>query len=141
MTTKVTEFTRANCSQVEKGALEALAVYAESLGLTVTRDGTGTFARDGQWFQFKVRFIVGGEQGAENQERKNFAMLAYRYGLKEHHFGQEFRHSGRRYRLIGINGRARKNPFNIEDVETGQKYRTGVHIVSKVIEEYDAEHE
>lgn len=120
---QITKITAKNGEAIVEGALEKLAAYAAELGLGVKQEGRWQYYRDGSTLQVKLQFIVGGEQGVEDKERATFDLYARMFGLEPQDFGAEIVSQGKRYKLIGFNTKARKYPFLMEEIATGNKIR------------------
>lgn len=120
---QITKITAKNGDAIVDGALEKLAAYAAELGLGVKQEGRWMYYRDGSTLQVKLQFIVGGEAGIEDKERATFDLYARSYGLEAQDFGAEITSQGKRYKLVGFNTKARKYPFLMQEIATGQKIR------------------
>lgn len=120
---KITKITAHNGESIVEGALEKLAAYAAELGLGVKQEGRWQYYRDGSTLQVKLQFIVGGEQGVADKERAKFDLYASLFGLEPQDFGAVIMSRGKQYKLIGFNTKARKYPYLMEDVATGDQIR------------------
>lgn len=120
---QVTKITAATGKPIVEGALEKLNQYAAELGLAVKQEGKWQYFRDGSALQLKIQFVVGGDQGLEDKERDTFNIYAWRYGLEEQDYGAVIESRGKKYKLIGFNTKARKFPYLMQDVRTGEKIR------------------
>lgn len=58
--------------------------------------------------------------------RKMFERDALRVGLKKTSYGKEFTFRARKYRVVGVNTRAKKYPVKVADVATGGTYKMGL---------------
>ena len=120
---KVTKITAKNGQELVDGAMEKLAAYAAELGLGVKQEGRWQYYRDGSALQLKLQFVVGGEAGVEEKEREKFDLYARSFGLEPQDFGAVITSRGKQYKLIGFNTKARKFPYLMEEVATGEKIR------------------
>jgi hypothetical protein len=121
--TKVTSINARNGQTIVDGAMEKLMAYAAELGLGVKQEGRWQYYRDGSALQLKLQFVVGGEQGVEDKIRTTFELYARSYGLEPRDFGAVITSRGKQYKLIGFNTKARKFPYLMEEVATGEKIR------------------
>lgn len=119
---QVTSFNRTNCADVEKHMMAVLEAEAAKMGLAVQREGRGKFSSDS--FRFEIKFICGGEQGAEDKAREEFGMWARYYGLEAQDYGAIITIRGTKYKLVKINSRRGvKYPFECERVDGGNGIR------------------
>jgi hypothetical protein len=120
---KITKIDAKNGGKIVDGALEKLAEYASELGLGVKQEGRWQYYHDGSTLQVKLQFIVGGDEGVEEKEREKFALYASYYGLEAQDYGAVVISNGKFYKLIGFNTKARKFPYLMAEVTTGEKIR------------------
>lgn len=119
---KVKSITARNGDEIIDGAIAKLEAYAKSLGLAVAREGRWVYDRSGTYLDVKLRFTVGGEDGVEAKQRKDFEMFAKYYGLENSDFGIVFSNRGKDMKLIGINSRrGAKYPYRCIEVATGKE--------------------
>lgn len=120
---KITKFDSVSLDSLRASLNEALATVAAKHGISLTT-GMISFAPDQQRCTVKVEAGVFGEDGmAVTRAVQDFKLFATAYGLKPEHLGQTFVSRGKKFKLVGINGKASKRPFIIED-EAGVKYTT-----------------
>lgn len=130
---KITNINARNGQTIVDGALEKLAAYAAELGLGVEQKGRWTYYRDGKTLELKLSFVVGGEEGLEDKQKQEFALMAFYFGLEAQDYGAVIESRGKKYKLIGINRRARRFPFLMEEVGTGEKIRFGEMAKDRII--------
>lgn len=123
MAKQVTKITASNGQDIVDGAMEKLAAYAAELGLGVKQEGRWQYYRDGSALQMKLQFVVGGEQGVEDKEREKFDLYARSFGLEPRDYHAIVPHRGKKYKLVGFNTKARKFPYLMEEVGTGERIR------------------
>jgi len=121
--TKITNIDARSGTQVVKGAIEKLQAYAEELGLAVKQEGRWVYDRNGKYLNLKLQFVVGGTSGQEDQAREEFKRNAFWYGLEEQDYGAILNIRGTRYKLVRINTRAKRYPFECERVGGGTGIR------------------
>ena len=107
-------FTRQNCGAIAAEIMAAVQDVATKHGIKIEREGGGKF--DANKFSFKIQCVSVGEGGENLAAKRDFELLAWRYGLDASHFNAEFKYAGKLYRLDGINPRARAWPFNVTNV-------------------------
>lgn len=115
------EFNRQNLPIVEREILEALEAVAEKHGISIDREGRGTFTSHS--FQFKLKCTIVGEGGENTAQKIDFERNAVFFGFKPEHYGREFSMGGDTYRLVGFNFRARAMPFKGERVTDGAPFK------------------
>lgn len=63
-----------------------------------------------------VSCVIGAK---EDYDKTTFEKLCSRFGLKPHHYNQEFEYAGKKYRVIGFNTKAPKYPIKAKDSSGG----------------------
>jgi hypothetical protein len=126
MSNKIQEFNRANVRALHAEVEAALKPIAEKYGLLLERKGR-TFYRDSlpAGFQFVVA-TEGADGEVLDSKAKDFQRLAGSFGLKAEDLGKEFISGhGERYRITGLNPRAKRYPILGERVSDGKTYKFG----------------
>src|SRR5262249_43946333 len=95
---------------------EALEHVAERFGVTV-RVGGGTFDPVSGSFKPKVEYTD--PAGPEREFRAN----AFLFGLSPDDYGAEFTSQRKRFRVVGLNLRARTMPILCEEIATGRTFK------------------
>lgn len=131
--TKVTNINARNGQQIVDGAMEKLAAYAAELGLAVAPKGNWVYYRDGTTLEMRLQFVVGGNDGLEEKEKTSFALYSRSYGLEPGDFHAVIKSSGKDYKLVGFNTKARRYPFLMEEVATGKRIRFGEMAKDRII--------
>lgn len=131
--TKVTNINARSGQTIVDGAMEKLAAYAAELGLAVDQKGRWAYYRDGSTLDLRVTFVVGGAEGLEEKEKTTFALYARSYGLEATDYGNVIKSSGKDYKLVGFNTKARRYPFLMEEVATGKRIRFGEMAKDRII--------
>jgi hypothetical protein len=130
----IKEFNRTNVRTLNEEVAAALEPIAKKHGLVLDRKGK-TFYRDRMpaMFQFIVRVedADGNVLGAKAQEFKDGARLV---GLDPSDLGKEFVSRGSRYRITGLNLRARKYPVLAENLSNGKTYKFAESVVKRGLE-------
>lgn len=127
----IKEFNRANVRILNKEILAALKPISQKHGLVLEKNAK-TYYRDRLpgMFQFIIR--VEGEDGevldTKAQEFQNGARLV---GLDPNDLGREFVIRGSRYKITGLNLRARKYPVLGERLSDGKTYKFGASTVQR----------
>lgn len=68
-------------------------------------------------------------KGAKSQSEKDLALYADHYGLDISKIGND---QGKSFSLIGYNSKARKYPFEMQDLATGQTYRSNLDLALRL---------
>ena len=124
---KITEFDRnevdALCSDIETALAQVANKYEVRISLIKT-----TY-RTNQCTLTLEAMTLSPVGEANTREAEAFKIAAEFFGLKPEHLGQTFRdEDGLRFRLVGLNIKARKRPFIIADV-TGKQYSTSEEVI------------
>lgn len=125
--TTIKHFDRAACKRFQAAALAALEQVAKDHGVTI-QDGAGRFDAG----SFTMKFVAStiGEDGKANDPaRTAFGLLATRYGLEASDLDREFSSRGERYRITGLNTKARKMPIQAVRVRDGARFKFAPDIV------------
>lgn len=80
--------------------------------------GHCTFDQDTATFKLEVKV-----KGAKSQSEKDLDFYAYHYGLDVSKIAKE---QGKSFALIGYNYKATKYPCEIQDLATGEEYKTSL---------------
>lgn len=73
---------------------------------------------------FKIEMSEVAEDGTvESPAVMAFRALAGVHGLSPDDLGREFDHNGRRFKVVGLNPKAKRYPVNCEQVGTGKAYK------------------
>lgn len=124
---KIASFDRDSVDSLCASIQTALASVAEKHGVRIGF-GKVTYRASQCSVALDVTTISPGGEGL-TREAEDFKMAASFYGLTPEHLGQTFRDSnGLRFRLVGMNIKARKRPFIIADV-TGKEYSCAEDVV------------
>jgi hypothetical protein len=122
---KITKIDKASCDVITGAAMDALKSVAEPYGVTVKRGRATYYTEDGR-IEFKVTFALA------DSDRRLFESQARYYGLQAEDFGREFTHpTGKKFRIVGINPRARTRPIIVES--DGKKYDMAEDIVKDLL--------
>jgi hypothetical protein len=120
---KITEFDRGSVDVVCATIEESLKGAADRLGVRITLGKVGYQTRTCT-IALEVTTIAAGNEGL-SKAAEDFKLAASFFGLTPEHLGQTFRDEhGLRFKLVGLNLKARKRPFIIADV-TGKEYVCG----------------
>lgn len=86
--------------------------------------GNCTFDQDTATIKLEVKV-----KGAKSQSEKDLALYADHYGLDVSKIGND---QGKSFSLIGYNSKARKYPFEMQDLATGQTYRSNLDLALRL---------
>jgi hypothetical protein len=111
---------------LSKATSDALQAVAEQFGVTV-QVGGGSFDPTAGTFKPKVIFA---ESGGAQREWARWAEL---FGLLVEDFGAEFTAQGRRFRITGVNTRAKRMPINCEEISTGRTFKFEAESVKRAL--------
>ena len=112
-----------DCQRLRKqgeAALTALEGFSASFGKMTYDPTCGTVT-------CKVTFVADGADPL----KADFERFAGGYGLKPEDHGREFRNGGRRFKIAGLNTRARKRPIVATEAGTGKEYVFTVESVKR----------
>lgn len=128
---KITEFTRTNCSPVDADIRAALKAVADKYGIVFAIKG-GTFSPN--TYSPKIEFAVVAADGAiMNREAEAFKQLAGMYGLKPEHFGAKFRSGGREFTICGLKSRAGRLPILAKETQSGKTFKFNNEDVARAL--------
>lgn len=83
---------------------------------------------------FKVELSEVGKDGtAETPEVAAFRSMAELHGLNKDDLGREFEHNGRRFKVVGLNTKAKRYPVLCEHQGTGRTYKFGATTVRHLL--------
>jgi hypothetical protein len=131
--TIVTEFTRPLIRQINEEAMELLRPLAEKYGLVLDKK-SGTCTREA--LPVMLQFIVRKEDedgNALSARASDFQSLARYFGLEATDLHREFTCQGNKYRITGINRKAKRTPIIAERLDTGKSYRFDSHTVKMLL--------
>ncbi len=129
MSNPIKEFNRSNCRELMAEVEEALKPIAEKHGLTLDWKGR-TFYRDQMPVMFQFLVTKQDEDGnALDAKAQAFKRSAVRVGLEPDDLGKEFVSNGEKFRITGLNLRAKRYPVLAERVRDGKKYKFGADMV------------
>jgi hypothetical protein len=122
--------------KIATDAQAALEAVAAKYGMKVTVGGGSYFADTGE-FKPKVSFKLD-DPDAERREFEVKAPLIWCDAAPDasvlpSDYGLHLKNGGKTYRLVGLNHRAPKYPFIVEDVATGAKMRLGQTAIRTII--------
>lgn len=118
----ITKIDRASCKIIDEKAKAALEAVAKELGLGLTAKG-GTFDPATGVFTPKFEFALAGAAKAEFVRAvKSLTTFGDKW-ITEADYEVEVTIAGRRFQLVGCNLRAKKYPFDIKEVATGELRR------------------
>lgn len=86
--------------------------------------GKCSFDQDVATFKLEVKV-----KGAKSQSQKALDLYADHYGLDVSKIGND---QGKSFALIGYNSKARKYPFEMQDLATGQTYRSNLDLALRL---------
>ena len=129
---------------MERGTVRAVRQALETLDMTeieqrfnvkIALKGGGRYdpsEHGSATFKIEATPVVNGE--AKDRETLNFERYAQSYGLLPTDLGREFlAFDGNRYKITGLNTRARKNPIVAKSVKSGKTYVFPAHSVSRAL--------
>ncbi len=116
MTMKLTKIDPRACKQIREAVSENLAEIMDELGLKLSFK-SGTYSHNK--FGVKIEFVLADADPAKD----DFKFLAAAYGVKPEDHGKTVTIQGEQYRIVGINTRARRFPFNVERIRDGAAYK------------------
>ena len=117
---KIAAFDRESVNVLCRSIETALAAVAEAHGIKLAV-GKAAYSQDTCTVRIEAA-VVGANGEPINHEAEDFRTHAAFFGLKPEHLGQTFTDShGLRFKLVGLNVKARNNPFVIADV-TGKRF-------------------
>lgn len=124
---QIAEFDREAAELVTASVKEVLAAVAAKHGVRIDVDRVTYRSRQCS-ITLAVATVQAGTDGL-SREAEAFKMGASFFGLTPEHLGQTFRdENGLRFKLVGLNVKARKRPFIVADV-TGKEYACGEETV------------
>ena len=134
---KVKKFDRESLTLIRQDINKLLRVIEIRRGIKINI-GNIRFVEDSFTTRMEAK-IIDPKATPEEQQRKEFAKLAYKVGLKEIHYGLPLRaNDGGFYKLIGIMPRKRKYPLLGINERTGKKLCFNKHaliLIPKELEE------
>lgn len=132
-TPKVTEFTRALLRDINEEAMELLRPLAEKYGLVLDHKRcSATREAMPVMLQFLVR-KEDADGNALNARASDFQKLAQYYGLDASDLHREFSCHGSKFRITGINRKAKKTPILAERLDNGKSYRFDSYTVKALL--------
>lgn len=125
MITDIKEFNRANVRILNEEILDALKPLAEKHGLVLEKNAK-TYYRDRLpgMYQFIIR-VEDDDGKVLDTKAQQFRDGALHVGLNPDDLGKEFLSRGSRYKITGLNLRARKYPVLAENLSNGKTYKFG----------------
>jgi hypothetical protein len=118
----ITKIDRAACKAIDQKAEAALQAVATELGLLLKPRG-GTFDPGTGTFTPKFEFSLPGAAKAEFERSvKSLTTFGDKW-ITGDDYEVEVTVAGRRFQLVGCNLRAKKYPFDIREVATGELRR------------------
>ena len=121
----ITKFDRKAAREFNDEVESLLAYLAKQFNLTLQR-GNGRFGAD----QLTVKYTFNVKATDGTGAPADFAVKALRIGLPADCFGKEFTtFDGKRYKIVGLNLRAKKYPVQCEYLKTGKRYKLGAAAV------------
>lgn len=119
----ITEFNRANCRSLQEEIAAALEPIAKKHGLTLDRK-RGSFYKDKMPAMFQFLVTQEDKDGnALSAAAIAFQQDAWRVGLDPKDLGREFTSQGKRFRISGLNLRAKKYPVLAVENGTGKTFK------------------
>ncbi|KKM67498.1 hypothetical protein LCGC14_1470550 [marine sediment metagenome] len=112
---------------------QALKDVADKHGVKITVNGARYRATEGD---FKVKVNTIGTNGVvETAKRSSFIALASHHGLDPKWIDREFMHQGIRYKILGLNTRAKRYPVEVLRMDMGTAYKFPLKLVRECMEE------
>lgn len=115
-----------DCGRLRIEVDEALAKLGESLGLRFEPLGRMQYNPNDGTAKFRVECVVADQDGlpTESKERREFLKHCERYGFEESDLDRVFDDPMDRgkYKIVGLNPRARKNNILVERQDNGKVY-------------------
>jgi len=112
--------TEINAMLQDLGALPCLQ-HLEGLDISA---GHCRFDQDQADFKLSIKI-----KGAKSQSQQALDLYADHYGLDVSKIGKD---QGKSFSLIGYNSKARKYPFEMQDLATGQTYRSNLDLALRL---------
>lgn len=117
---------------IQEIALNALQTAFAGTNIVVTPE-RGTFESSGNNCGLKFQFARQDANGAvASREADTFRQLCGLYGLQETDLGRAFTYQNRAFKLVGINGRARRAAILCERSD-GKRFRFTVDAVKSLL--------
>lgn len=121
---QVTEITKPFLRDAREEMTAALREFGERHGIKVTVGNASFTPGAGGNATFKVELATRTPEGEVNtKEMTAFRQHATMFGLKPEQLGIEFTLGGSRYKLVGLNPRARSMPLLGENKANGKVYK------------------
>lgn len=115
------DFTRENCKTLTAEVVAELKALCEKHGLELVQRG-GKF--DAKIFDLKLQFRAKNESGETvTPGAADWPVYCMMFGFKADDLGRTVLVKGRKFRITGLNMRARSQPILVQEISTGKGFK------------------
>ena len=119
---KMDKFNKAAVKGISEDIVKALKVIEDKYGITIER-GSARYSE--LEFKLDLNIKVGDTEALENEEKRNFELMAKMYGFSPEGYNKPFKNGGTVMRVVGFNTKAPKYPISLL-AENGSRYKISV---------------
>jgi hypothetical protein len=116
------KFNKAAVKGISEDIVKALKVIEDKYGITIER-GSARYSE--LEFKLDLNIKVGDTEALENEEKRNFELMAKMYGFNPEGYNKPFKNGGTIMRVVGFNTKAPKYPISLL-AENGSRYKISV---------------
>ncbi len=128
----ITKLSRATLTQLRDDINRAFKDIENKYGVQIKTAGARFTATEAN---FKVQINTIDANGVvETSERSRFTTLAHNYDLEPEWLDQEFMHQGIRYKILGLNTRAKRYPVQVLRMDSKTAYKFPSKLVRDCME-------